>query len=215
MEINNSDKTFNFNFECTPNIQGSENIAVEYKTLKKGDSGEPVKNLQKRLIELKYLSGSADGKYEFKTEAAVELFQKANLIANVTYGVADSKTQERLFNSNTQVNPSLDFSSYQKMDYNAVARNPNKYIGIQFKFDGKVIQVIEDDDGSSAYRISTKGSYDNVVYATANFPKGGDRILEDDKVTVYATCTGLFSYQSTGGSKITIPSFKIDQMYYY
>ncbi|MCL1795377.1 MAG: peptidoglycan-binding protein [Clostridia bacterium] len=45
-------------------------------TLKKGDTGEDVKLLQSRLIELSYLSGRADGIFGIATERAVQAFQK-------------------------------------------------------------------------------------------------------------------------------------------
>ena len=46
--------------------------------LKKGSSGEAVRQLQERLIELGYLSGKADGAFGGATEEAVRLFQRQN-----------------------------------------------------------------------------------------------------------------------------------------
>jgi len=51
---------------------------AEKDALMVGDSGDSVKNVQKRLIELKYLSGKADGYFGSNTEAAVKAFQKNN-----------------------------------------------------------------------------------------------------------------------------------------
>lgn len=67
--------------------------ALEYNTvyfdaLSKGNKGGKVTSLQKALIELGYLSGSADGDYGKKTEAAVQSAQvQAGLAAT---GVADN-----------------------------------------------------------------------------------------------------------------------------
>ena len=68
----------------------------QYTTLQNGSHGDEVKALQKRLIELKYLSeGSADGSFGSKTESAVKKFQsKADLDAT---GIADPETQAILF----------------------------------------------------------------------------------------------------------------------
>ena len=53
--------------------------AENYETLQVGSYGSAVKELQKRLIELKFLSGSgADGSYGQGTEKAVMKFQKAS-----------------------------------------------------------------------------------------------------------------------------------------
>ncbi|MGN1020217.1 MAG: peptidoglycan-binding protein [Aristaeellaceae bacterium] len=49
-----------------------------FTTLKKGDTGDAVAAMQQRLIELGYLSGTADGIFGTKTAEAVYAFQKAN-----------------------------------------------------------------------------------------------------------------------------------------
>ena len=51
---------------------------AEKNALMIGDSGSDVENVQQRLIELKYLSGKADGYFGSNTEAAVKAFQKRN-----------------------------------------------------------------------------------------------------------------------------------------
>ena len=45
---------------------------------KRGSSGETVKKIQQRLLSWGYYSGSVDGIYGSRTEAAVKKFQKAN-----------------------------------------------------------------------------------------------------------------------------------------
>lgn len=64
-----------------------------------GDSGSAVREIQQRLIDLGYLSGSADGVYGSKTKAAVESFQRNNGIHgnSSSYGVATEMTQAVLF----------------------------------------------------------------------------------------------------------------------
>ena len=61
-----------------------------YASLRKGASGDRVKIMQQALIQLKYLSGKADGKFGKQTQAAVIAFQKKqNLDPD---GVAGKKT---------------------------------------------------------------------------------------------------------------------------
>ncbi len=62
----------------------------DYTTLRPGMSGERVKLLQRALIDLDYLKGSADGVYGANTQAAVILFQKANKLT--ADGLAGKKT---------------------------------------------------------------------------------------------------------------------------
>lgn len=66
-------------------------------SLKVGSKGDDVKKLQKRLIELGYLTGTADGTYGTATEAAVKEFQKqCGLTAD---GIAGKGTQNKLYSS--------------------------------------------------------------------------------------------------------------------
>lgn len=78
-------------------------VESEYVTLEKLDSGVQVLYLQQRLIELGYLSGSADGDFGSQTENAVRAFQKA---ANLEQsGKATAQTQQALFSSSAPYAP--------------------------------------------------------------------------------------------------------------
>lgn len=98
--------------------------------------------------------------------------------------------------------------------YDDLARNPDKHKGQSFKFTGEVIQVAEPTFGNTvALRINvTKDEYDfytDTIYATVTVPDGSDRILEDDIITVYGDCEGLYSYESVLGQKISLPKISI------
>jgi len=56
----------------------SSSASSFWTTLRSGDSGTDVKQLQENLIQLGYMSGKPDGKYGDTTTAAVKAFQKAN-----------------------------------------------------------------------------------------------------------------------------------------
>ncbi len=63
-------------------------------TLKLGDNGTAVKQLQQRLIDLGYLTGKADGKFGPATFAALKAFQKSNKLSQD--GIAGPKTLKAL-----------------------------------------------------------------------------------------------------------------------
>ena len=65
-------------------------IAPTEGPLKKGATGDAVKAIQKRLIELGYLTGTADGDFGLKTQSALIAFQKANSLE--ADGVVGAKT---------------------------------------------------------------------------------------------------------------------------
>lgn len=72
-----------------------------YIRLAQGDSGTRVRNLQTRLKELGYYTGSVDGNFGSSTATAVKRFQQA-IGVNVT-GVATIAVQQKLYASNAPV----------------------------------------------------------------------------------------------------------------
>jgi hypothetical protein len=64
-------------------------------TLRPGDSGDAVAQMQRRLIELGYLDGEADGKYGNGTKKAVKAFQKKNKLT--ADGIAGKNTLTALY----------------------------------------------------------------------------------------------------------------------
>lgn len=70
---------------------------ANYGYLAPGDKGSKVTSLQKRLIELGYLSGSANGTYDTDTEEAVRAFQTRN--GQWVDGKAGPDTQSVLYSS--------------------------------------------------------------------------------------------------------------------
>ena len=71
---------------------------TRYSTIRKGDTGNAVSNLQYTLYELGYYDGSVDGIYGDTTADAVRAFQIRNKITPVD-GVAGSKTLSVLYSS--------------------------------------------------------------------------------------------------------------------
>ena len=95
-----------------------------------------------------------------------------------------------------------------KSNYESFARNEATYKDKTITFTAKVIQAVDGGD-ISIFRLAVDSSYDAVFYATLENENKSIRILEDDKITVEAVSTGLYSYKSTLGGKITIPSCSI------
>ena len=85
---------------ATATAAPTSSATATYTTLKQGSNGEAVKKLQKRLIELGYLTGSADGDYGRATTDAVKAFQKqAGLTAD---GIAGASTQKAVYSSDAK-----------------------------------------------------------------------------------------------------------------
>lgn len=76
-----------------------------FTTLRKGMKGEAVAAMQRRLIELGYLTGAADGKFGVQTYRALQAFQRANGLD--VDGIAGAKTLARLNGGSGGSVPSL------------------------------------------------------------------------------------------------------------
>lgn len=68
---------------------------IEYRTLAKGSKGDDVKKLQAKLIELGYLTGSADGIFGNMSKEAVMAYQQA--MGLEATGEADAEMQKVLY----------------------------------------------------------------------------------------------------------------------
>lgn len=90
-------------------------------------------------------------------------------------------------------------------------RRPDEYKEERVIFNGTILQEIKTpaEDIEMQYRVAVNDDYDNVVFLNVVLPKESEfgRLIEGDYVKVYASYKGLYSYQSTGGSEITIPEF--------
>ncbi|MBE5792354.1 MAG: hypothetical protein E7322_09400 [Clostridiales bacterium] len=100
-------------------------VAVSYATLESGDSGEEVRKLQKRLIELGYLTGSADGKFGSGTKDAVKAFQAAVGIKQT--GVANAETQRELY-ADTAPKKGESFDKYVIVNKTATVIAPSTVV---------------------------------------------------------------------------------------
>lgn len=92
--------------------------------------------------------------------------------------------------------------------YKEIARNPEKYRYNKAKFQGEVIQVIENGN-SCKYRVNvTQNRYswsDTILVQYTKNNSLESRILEDDIITVYGTLGGNYTYETVMGSEVTIP----------
>ncbi|HSQ87983.1 toxin regulator [Romboutsia sp.] len=95
--------------------------------------------------------------------------------------------------------------------YDQLARTPDDYLMKKVKFRGEVVQVME-GEGRTQIRLAVNGDYDHMILAEFSADKVKSRVLEDDNITIRGISAGLYTYQSTMGGNITIPSVLINQI---
>lgn len=93
---------------------------------------------------------------------------------------------------------------YESIPYSELARNPDAYKGKKIEISGRVLQVSE-GSSENQLRVATSGNYDDVVMVGYNPKLVSSRVLEDDRVTVYGTYVGIYSYTSVMGATISVP----------
>lgn len=118
--------------------------------------------------------------------------------------------------------PSMSRSDYisqcRTISYEKLARNPESYRGDYFKFTGEVIQVVQQGKKVQLrVNVTPETLYDTTYYSdtifvVASLPDDGNRILENDIITLYGVCDGLYTYTTVLGSSMSIP--KISAAYW-
>lgn len=95
--------------------------------------------------------------------------------------------------------------------YDQLARTPDDYINEKVKFSGRVVQVLE-GDGDTTIRLAVNDNYDTILIGSYDSTIVSSRVLEEDMITIMGTSAGLYSYESTMGGTITIPSVIIEKI---
>ena len=197
---------------------------VQYEELDRGSKGDAVLDVQIRLKELGYYTGNISGKYDSETQKAFKLFEKNNNLTNdgkasqsdliVLFGstaIAKATPTPQSEKVSTTKKPEIALEGYlpfSDFDYTEYSRYPEKYNGTKIILKGKAIQVIGSRTRGYNIRLATAGNSD-VVYIRVNTDPGYN-ILENDRLTVYATMKDPYTYTSTFFVSVTIPSADAD-----
>lgn len=96
--------------------------------------------------------------------------------------------------------------SATEVRYGELKKNPEAFTGEFVKFQGEILQIIEDGSQADIRLAVTKDSYgydfNDVVYITY---QGSTPYIEEDVITVYGEILGSHTYESTAGHTITLP----------
>ena len=84
-------------------------------TYKQGSKGDAVKEIQRRLIELGHMTGSADGSFGAATKNAVMAFQRS--VGLTADGVVGTGTLNKLFSLNSSGSSSDSSVTYETLEY--------------------------------------------------------------------------------------------------
>lgn len=154
-------------------------------------------------------SSKEESTVETTAEITTEAVTEEETTEAPTEEITEPETTEETTEAPTEINPEEYKSECQDISYSEIARDSNGLAGQYFTFTGKIIQVM---DGTYRMNVTVDewGIYNDTIlfiYDTGD----GDRILEDDIVTIWGQSLGLYTYTSVLGSEITVPA--IDAKY--
>ena len=141
-----------------------------------------------------------------------ELKQQSAPSGSVSENSSDAQTEPAedlpVQNRANQQDMSLYQAQCKEIDYEELARDADAMKRQYFTFTGKILQAME-----GQYRLGTwydgRFSSSRQIYIDYTPPAGGERILEDDVVTVWGVSEGLYTYTTTGGNEITVPRLDV------
>lgn len=124
----------------------------------------------------------------------------------VTEDIDEEVVEKEIEETTSEVDPE-DLSNYRTdYDIKDIERSPAEYKNELLSFEGKIIQVMEDEVFTS-YRIAINDDYDRIVYLQTFSETLEERLLEDDYVTVYGVFDDLLTYETVLGANQTVPAF--------
>ena len=90
--------------------------------------------------------------------------------------------------------------------YTDLNKGPWRYLGQPAGYYGKVLQAVEDPDGSSLFLIRVGDDYAKILAVFSSDPVD---IQENDGVTIYGTVLDPYSYNTNVGTINTVPALSL------
>lgn len=197
----------NKSVSCTVKVSSFQNVKSEYRIVSKKGSDFSFKYFGSKNNLKVNISSSAYASTSYSLSNNTLTFSVTPIKSGtftVTVSDKSDSTNKAQFKIVIDDNATYNTRSYPAINYDGSARYPDTYEGRNASFSGKVLQVIK-GNGYNAYRISSKGSYDNVVFVLLLDANQTVPLIEDDRVTVYGTYSGNYTYETVMGAEITIP----------
>lgn len=95
---------------------------------------------------------------------------------------------------------------YEFFNFNKAARMPDDYKNTNVYLNGEVVQVLGSRKEGYTLRVSTSGSYDDVILVYIRSSAAPSyNILDEDQLYIKGYSGGEYTYESTVGTEITVP----------
>lgn len=134
----------------------------EYTTLRPGNEGPRVQEMQEKLIELGFLTGKADGQYGPKTKEAVSAYQRRSGLK--VDGIAGNDTLSRLYSADPMLTPTPP---------------PSVIPAVMVR-----VYYMDRDTGSQLYAMDITCYGSTTIYANGNHVPEGYQLVSENAVYV-------------------------------
>ena len=184
-------------------------VGSNYITLRMGDSGAPVTQLQNALKKAKYFTGKVDGKYGQSTYDAVIAFQKANGLKQT--GVANLATNKLLFGLAPTASPTPKTVT-NPPKYRTVTNPPvgSDYITLRMGDSGAPVTQLQQALKKGGYFKGTvDGKYGGTTYQAIKNFQANNGLKQDgiaNKTTQRLLYGGKYNRTPTPSPKATTPT---------
>lgn len=96
-------------------------------------------------------------------------------------------------------------SSCANININEFIRNPENYRGKNLKIKGNVFQIVSESSTTVDFLLDTGGN-NGILYISYDIPKGFNRVLEGDNITVCGCYYKIVDYKSVLGTRQSVPA---------
>lgn len=171
--------------------------------------------LSSKLEKVKKEKDELSSKLQSAEKGKKEIEDKLNS-ANKDYKELKKQYDELLEKYNKECVPEIEqpenLDDYAKnISYKDLSRTPDKFEGKAICYTGEVVQLVE-GDGVNALRVAINGDYGNMFYLEYKPEIISERVLENDTITFYGIYYGIYQYESTFGTTISIPAATVDHI---
>ena len=130
----------------------------------------------------------------------IALFFFIFVVPGCMSGYNKAKTEDKVQNNASQYTEDEYKKKCESVSYDTIMRDSNAMEGKFLKFTGTILQEIED----GKYRLGVNDDNDAIV-----IDYSGERLLEDDTVTIYGESIGFVEYETVLKKRMKVPEIKV------
>ena len=109
-------------------------------------------------------------------------------------------------------NEELDICAYNTgIDYDMLMSVSDDYIGQKVRITGKVLQVLQDGNKTTA-KIAVDNDPNKIIVGTYTTKLSNIMIFDNDIITICGVYNGIRNYNTVLGNTLSIPSISVDKI---